>query len=60
MNSMAGEQAQATSSPRDSEDVEIAIGFPKVFLVHMQAKHLTLHKHNSVDNYIYFIWCVGN
>jgi len=31
MNSMAGEQAQATSSPRDSEDVEIAIGFPKVF-----------------------------
>jgi hypothetical protein len=27
---MAGEQAQAPSSPRDSEDVEIAIGFPKV------------------------------
>ena len=37
MNSMAGEQAQATSSPRDSEDVEIAIGFPKVFLVHIYA-----------------------
>lgn len=36
MNSMAGQQAQAPSSPRDGEDVENGIGYPKVlFLVHV-------------------------
>lgn len=60
MNSMAGEQAQAPSSPRDSDDVEITIECPKVFLVHASKTHLTLHKNNSIDNYIYFIWCVGS
>jgi hypothetical protein len=33
MNSMAGEQPQAPSSPTDSDDVEITIGCPKVFWV---------------------------
>ncbi|CAD6254742.1 unnamed protein product [Miscanthus lutarioriparius] len=63
LKSMAGEQAQATSSPRDSEDVEIAIGFPK----ETEPKQGTLmgvfipclQNILGIIYYIRFTWIVG-
>ncbi|XP_066381547.1 cation-chloride cotransporter 2-like, partial [Miscanthus floridulus] len=63
LKSMAGEQAQATSSPRDSEDVEIAIGFPK----ETEPKQDTLmgvfipclQNILGIIYYIRFTWIVG-
>ncbi|XP_066339267.1 cation-chloride cotransporter 2-like isoform X1 [Miscanthus floridulus] len=63
LKSMAGEQAQAPSSPRDSEDVEIAIGFPK----ETEPKQGTLmgvfipclQNILGIIYYIRFTWIVG-
>jgi len=58
MNSMAGEQPQATTSPRDGEDVGITIGCPKVVFSSMCTKRKFSLFLDSSKNvlYITFIW----
>ena len=60
MNSMAGEQPQATTSPRDGEDVGITIGCPKVgFSPCAQKRKFPLFLNSSKKCVVYYIYLFG-